>query len=495
MSLPLELKNLQEEIRGHAKDYGLDFFEVIFEVLDYQQLNEVAAYEGFPTRYPHWRFGMQYEQLSKGYAYGLQKIYELVVNNDPCYAYLLRANNLVDQKMVMAHVYGHSDFFKNNGWFARTNRKMMDAIANHGTRIHNFAARHGQEAVESFLDTCLSLDGLIDQHSPFIVREDKNGYDQDEEEAPPPAPAKLKSKEYMDRFVNPPDYLEKQREEIESARLEKMSRFPEAPAKDVMQFLLENAPMEKWQRTILSIVRSEAYYFAPQAMTKIMNEGWATYWHSAIMTEKMVTDEEILDYADHHSGTLGVRPGVLNPYKIGLELFRNIEDRWNKGKFGKEYDECTDMAKKRVWNRNLGLGPEKIMQVRRIYNDVTFIDEFFTEEFCKDQKLFTYNFDRNSGEYVIGDREFKKIKEKLLFGIANRGLPYVYVEDANYENRGELYLSHRHEGLDLRVDHAKDTLVNLQRIWSRPVHLETVVQGRRKILTHDGEKHSERLIA
>ncbi len=108
------------------RGYGLDFFPTIFEVVDYDELNDVAAYGGFPTRYPHWRFGMEYEQLAKGYTYGLQKIYELVINNNPCYAYLMRSNALTDQKLVMAHVYGHCDFFKNNDWFSHTNRKMMD---------------------------------------------------------------------------------------------------------------------------------------------------------------------------------------------------------------------------------------------------------------------------------------------------------------------------------------------------------------------------------
>ena len=113
----------------------------IFEVLDYDEISEIAALGGFPTRYPHWRFGMEYQQLSKGYRYGLQKIYEMVINNDPCYAYLLRCNQLVDQKLVMAHVYGHNDFFKNNIWFSQTNRKMMDETANHGNRIRSYMER------------------------------------------------------------------------------------------------------------------------------------------------------------------------------------------------------------------------------------------------------------------------------------------------------------------------------------------------------------------
>ena len=172
-SLTPELDAVAREMRHHARDFGLDPFEVSFELLDYDELNMVAAYGGFPTRYPHWKFGMEFEELQKGYSYGLQKIYELVINNDPCYAYLMKCNHLVDQKLVMAHVYGHSDFFKSNYWFSQTNRKMMDEIANHGIRIRRYIERHGQQKVEDFLDCCLSLDNLIDYHSPFIVRHRK----------------------------------------------------------------------------------------------------------------------------------------------------------------------------------------------------------------------------------------------------------------------------------------------------------------------------------
>ena len=146
-SLTPRLAALKEEIQGYAKAYGLDFFETVFEVLTYDELNMVAAYGGFPNRYPHWRWGMEYEQLSKGYEYGLSKIYELVINNDPCYAYLLESNSDVDQKLVMAHVYGHCDFFKNNFSFAHTNRRMIDEMANHSTRVRRWIDKTGVEKV------------------------------------------------------------------------------------------------------------------------------------------------------------------------------------------------------------------------------------------------------------------------------------------------------------------------------------------------------------
>jgi stage V sporulation protein R len=143
-----ELLDHMQRIRAKAVEYGLDFFEVVFEVLPFEIMNQIAAYGGFPTRYPHWRWGMEYERLSRRDAYGLGRIYEMVINNNPCYAYLQESNALTDQKLVMAHVYGHADFFKHNAWFARTNRKMMDEMANHATRVRRHAERHGADVVE-----------------------------------------------------------------------------------------------------------------------------------------------------------------------------------------------------------------------------------------------------------------------------------------------------------------------------------------------------------
>ena len=492
-SLTPELDVVAREMRQHARSFGLDPFEVSFELLDYDELNMVAAYGGFPTRYPHWKFGMEFEELQKGYSYGLQKIYELVINNDPCYAYLMKCNHLVDQKLVMAHVYGHSDFFKSNYWFSQTNRKMMDEIANHGIRIRRYIERHGQQKVEDFLDCCLSLDNLIDYHSPFIVRHRKRTEDEKESERDSVHPTRLKAKSYMETFINPPSYLETEKQKILD-RLEAERRFPEEPEKDVLLFLMQSAPLERWQRDILSIVREEAYYFAPQGMTKIMNEGWASYWHSKIMTEKACTASEIIDYADHHSGTVATQPGVLNPYKVGLELFRDIEDRWNRGKFGPEWEDCDDAASKYSWDRQLGLGRKKIFEVRKIYNDVTFIDEFLTPEFVEKHELYTYTYNKQTQEYVIESRDFKAIKEKLLFSLSNFGQPYIQVEDGNYKNRGELYLVHRYDGIPLRMDHARDTMENIFKIWQRPVHVETVMEKRKKVMTWNGSKHEEKII-
>ena len=273
---------LVRDIEGYARGYGLDFFPVIFEVLDWEEINMVASYGGFPSRYPHWRFGMQYEYMGKSYGYGLHKIYEMVINNNPCYAYLLSSNQLVDQKLVIGHVYAHCDFFKNNAYFASTNRKMIDEMANHGNRIQRYANKFGFDAVEEFVDVASSIDNLIDPNALF---EDEylTQFNLEEPPAGEPTVPKLKSKPYMDPYINPPAYLEKKKEELRKARVD-AAKFPARPVKDVMMFLIEFAPMPSWQRDVLAMIREEAYYFAPQAMTKIMNEGWASYWHEKIMT-------------------------------------------------------------------------------------------------------------------------------------------------------------------------------------------------------------------
>jgi stage V sporulation protein R len=492
--LPARLHDIRVRIEAYAREYGLDFYDTIFEVLGFDEINMVAAYGGFPNRYPHWRFGMEYERLAKGYEYGLSKIYEMVINNDPSYAYLLESNMDVDQKLVMAHVFGHVDFFKNNFMFRHTNRKMMDQMANHATRVRRYQDKLGVELVEDFIDRCLSIENLIDYQSPYVKRRP----DRAEAEGTDPTERKLAhgfktEREYMREYINPPEFLKAQQKKLddEAAR---QKRFPERPERDVMLFLLEHAPLERWEHDILSIVRDEAYYFAPQGQTKIMNEGWASYWHSTIMTRKALTADEVIDYADHHSGTLGTRPGALNPYKLGIELYRDIEERWNKGRFGKEWDECDDLRTRRAWDKNLGLGREKVFEVRKHYNDVTFIDTFLTPEFAMEQKLFVYGFNEKRNSWEILDREFRKVKNKLLSQLTNFGQPIVEVVDGNFENRGELLLAHKHDGQDLKPDYARETLRNLQTIWRRPCNLVTKVEGKGVCLRFDGQNQTEKKV-
>ncbi len=486
--LPAYLRDCQRSIEDFAREVGLDFFSIIYEVLDYKTMNEVAAYGGFPTRYPHWRFGMDYEQLSKGYEFGLQKIYEMVINTKPAYAYLLEGNSLVDQKTVMAHVCGHVDFFKNNYFFSKTNRKMIDGMANHAALVRRHMNRHGVEEIENFIDVCLSLENLIDPMSPYIVRH-REEVEEESGEGSEGVP-RLRSKAYMDAYINPPEFIELQKKRMEEAK-EKKKKFPEQSQRDVLLFLIQHAPLSPWQRDVMEIIRNEAYYFAPQAMTKVMNEGWATYWHSKLMTEGALSAAEIVDYADACAGILATAPGQFNPYKLGVELFRHIELRWDKGQFGKEWDECQTLAEKRDWDRRLGLGRKKIFEVRKLYNDITFIDEFFTLDFCIEQRFYSFGFNERAGSWEILTRDFNKVKQQLLQMLTNGGQPFIFVEDANFENRSELLLKHRHEGMDLDLQQAQDTLLNVFKVWTRPVNLLTKVEDKGKMFRFDSEGFSD----
>ena len=487
--LPTHLYEIQDKIRGVAENEGLDFFETIFEVVDYAQINEIAAFGGFPTRYPHWRFGMEYEQLSKSAEYGLSKIYEMVINNDPAYAYLLEGNNLVDQKTVIAHVYAHVDFFKNNYYFSKTNRRMIDEMANHGSRVRRYVDRKGIEIIEDFIDTCLSLDNLIDYYAPFIERRAKEEEPEEESHAVP----KLQAKDYMEEFINPQDYLERQKETLKDEE-ERLRHFPQNPERDVMLFLMNHAPLEAWESDILAMIREEAYYFAPQAQTKIMNEGWASYWHAKILSRGVLHPSEIIDFADINSSVLATSPGRLNPYKLGVELFNNIEDRWNKGKFGKEWEECDDLETKINWDRDLGLGKEKIFQVRKLYNDVSFIDEFLTEEFAREQMMYTFGFNRKSSQWEIESRNFKDVKKKLVNQLTNFGNPLIYVRDGNFKNRAELLLHHKFDTVPLDLQYARGVLKALHRVWKRPVNIETIFDDKGLLLSFDGTDYTEQSI-
>lgn len=468
-----------ERIRAKALEYGLTFPEVVFEVLDFQTMNQIAAYGGFPTRYPHWRWGMEFERLSKRDAYGLGRIYEMVINNDPVYAYLQESNAVHDQKLVMAHVYGHADFFHNNAWFRTTDRKMMNTMANHATRVQKHINKQGHEAVERFVDACLSLEHLVDPYSVFSA----HGHD----ESPRGAfePAKLPAKDYMDPFVNPRGEMEAQRKRHEDAARAAKGRVPARPTRDVLLFLMQHAPLDDWQQDVLSIVRDEAYYFVPQWMTKIMNEGWASYWHSKLMTEHFAEASEIVDYADQHSGVVHMPPGGFNPYKIGLELFKDIERRWDSGRHGLAWERLDRMGERENYDDKSMQGRAKIFEVRRIYNDVNFIDEFLTEEFVERHQMYRFRRDPQTGEVRVVSRDFGQVKQSLLYQITNAGQPFIEVLDANYHNRGELYLGHVWNGLELDLAKAGEVLRNVRLVWGRPVHLETRLDDDAVLLSQD----------
>jgi spore cortex formation protein SpoVR/YcgB (stage V sporulation) len=352
-----ELRKWQTKIEATAKRRGLNFYPIVFDVVDWESMAEVASYKGLPDHFSHWKFGEAYVRMRKSFTYGLSKIYELVFNADPAIAFLLEENKLVDQKLVMAHVCAHVDFFKNNAWFEHTNREMPTASRAAGERIDNYRAEHGEEVVDQFLTDCMKIENLIDHRISLPGLFSAPGKAQDRKR-------RKKGEElyqfrsglpYLEEFLNPPDWIQKQRRAIEAkedraTEIRKGLRFPARPVRDVLLFLLQFAPLEDWQRDILDIVRQESAYFVPQGMTKIANEGWASFWHSELMVRRgMATSAEIVDYAQHNAGTLG-SPG-FNPYKLGLLIYLDIEYRWDTGRHGILWERLgTSLEGKRQWD-------------------------------------------------------------------------------------------------------------------------------------------------
>ena len=341
MSLPkrVELqrkaRQLEEPVRNAralAEKLGLDGYPVKYWIVDYDEMNELIAYDGFQTRYPHWRWGMKYDRQQKRDRHGMGRAFEIVINDDPAHAYLQESNSSADQKAVVTHVEAHADFFKHNRWY-RLFGETVDAAAmfeRHGRRIREYMddPEIGRETVEAFIDSVLTIEDTIDQHRPFEV-------DPRDEDAPDSEAADLLAdldlSEDVKREVFDDDWID---------RVEAERETDDEPERDVLAFLRRHGkqfdpetgkaePMADWQLDVLDMLRAEAYYLAPQRMTKIGNEGWAAYWESIMMGEEAFAgDDEFLQYADHQARVLG-SPG-LNPYKLGKQLWEYIENRTNR---------------------------------------------------------------------------------------------------------------------------------------------------------------------
>ncbi len=259
-----------------ARKFGLDPFPTHFELVPASIMYEFASY-GLPGRFSHWTHGKAYYRQKMQYDLGLSKIYEMVVNTNPSYAFLMEMNNLLQNTFVAAHVFGHTDFFKNNAYFQHTSRRMIDKVSVHAERIAKYEFDHGKAEVERLLDAALS----IQEHVDYNLFLHDNESDKEDEK-----PKKEATSEYDDLWGL--DKKARQAEEERSARPGKPPKFPEKPEKDIMLFLIQHAPhLQPWQRDLLEIVRAEMLYFVPQMQTKIMNEGWACLVGSSlVLTER-----------------------------------------------------------------------------------------------------------------------------------------------------------------------------------------------------------------
>ncbi|HZS43604.1 MAG TPA: SpoVR family protein [Blastocatellia bacterium] len=469
-----ELEKALEQIWDIATNkFHLDPFPVRFEIVPATIMYEIGSY-ALPGRYSHWTFGKAYHKMKMMYDFGLSKIYEVVVNTNPSYGFLLDTNSLLQNKLVMAHVLGHVDFFKNNAYFSRTNRQMLDEASVHANRIYDYEFKYGRKVVEEFLDAVLSIEEHIDPNL-FVHRNRERKAQQDPNEKK----AEISTQGKYDDLLTEAELKARNKPVVKEEDEER--RWPEEPQKDIMFFIMENSPaLEPWQRDVMAMIHSEMEYFLPQMQTKIMNEGWASYWHSRIMREMDLTDDQFVQFAELHSGVVSPHKGSLNPYYLGYKLFEDIERRW---------DSPTEEEKK-IFGRKGGEGRAKIFEVREMDNDISFLRNYLTEDLCEELDLFVYEL-VDEEEWTITEKRWEKVRDQLVAGMTNFGFPYIEVYDGDYNRNRELYLRHRFEGIELDVKYARKVLEYVYKLWGRDVHLETTVDGESVVMHYDGQEHDE----
>jgi len=472
---PHEIKELEKaiaEITEIATGFGLDFYPMRYEICPSDIIYTFGAY-GMPTRFSHWSFGKTFNKMKTQYDFGLSKIYELVINSDPCYAFLLDGNSLIQNKLIVAHVLAHCDFFKNNARFSRTNRNMVESMSATAERIRQYEIQYGTEQVETFLDAVLAIQEHVD-------------------------PSMFKPYRYAERKKRPDDGTDTNRngkpltgyEDLWDLDVhggadddEEVKRFPPTPEKDLLWFIEEYSPhLEEWQRDILTMLRDEMLYFWPQMETKIMNEGWASYWHIRIMRELDLTTEETIEFSKLNSGVVQPSRHSLNPYYLGLKIFEDIEKRW---------DEPTQEEKDRH-GRVSGDGRKKIFEVREFDSDTSFVRSYLTKKLVEDLDL--YVFEKKGAEWKITDKTWESIRDQLVYSRVNGGFPYIVVENGDYDGNGELYLKHHYEGIELDLKYVEKTLPFVQKLWRKTVYLQSVVEDKPVLFSFDGKKHNRKFL-
>lgn len=475
-----EVRKVLPRIEEACRAMGLEYYPIVVEFVRYDEMAELASYGGFPVRYPHWKWGMEYEQFLRGYEFNQYRISEMVVNCSPCYIYCMDSNTLVDNVDVICHAIGHNDFFKNNIFFEQTDGNMMNKLANHGTRVRRYMARWGYEVVTEFVDHVLRIETLIDPQMAWRKKtiKDVNVIDQRTYRF---AERIKPTHNYMEDWVNPKSYLDQEHEEAEKEDAKEFLGVFDKPVKDIMGFLKDHAPLKPWQQDIISMLYEESLYFAPQRATKMLNEGWASFVDYHLLCREGLAglgqegdDCGIWEYAKHKMLVLGGKYST-NPYKLGYELLLDIEERWNKGRFGREYEECKDMRERELWDRKVGKGMEKVFEVRRFYNDYTALQEFFTEDLC--QKLEFYEYRKMpKGEWKItgtATTDFRGIKDQLLKRYLNGGLPDIRLADPNHLGKGWFLMQHYADGRPLYDKYARETIVSVRKLWQNTVILAT----------------------
>ncbi|MEO8605102.1 MAG: SpoVR family protein [bacterium] len=447
-----DLEDWDARIRERVEAYGLDCYPQEFELCDHTQMLAYMAYSGMPSHYPHWSYGKSFEKLKTLYDHGVSGLpYEMVINSNPALAYLMRDNSLLLQILTIAHVYGHNDFFKNNFTFRSTRAEYtIPTYKAHAQRVRSYQEDPsiGMERVEAILDAAHALSMQCRRN--LAVRKLTNaGARQAAIEASQPPP-------------DPYQRIHRTREHEEPD----LRRTPLEPDEDLLLFVRDHNPyLAEWERDLLTIVHEQAQYFIPQIETKIMNEGWASYWHKRILDSLELDTDLQIEFLVRHNQVVRPHEGSINPYHLGLRIWEDLHRRAGGGSDG-------DAA---------------IFAVRESDRDSAFLRRHLTEDLIRDLDLFEYQ--RKGNEFVItevADSEgWRDIRDTLVASVGMNGVPVIRVVDGDVAGKRALALEHVHDGRDLHPEYAERTLAFVHQIWQREVLLDTVIGGKRQQLVHN----------
>jgi len=446
-----DLEYWDARIREKALEFGLDCYPQEFEICDHNDMLGYMAYSGMPSHYPHWSYGKAYEKLKTLYDHGVSGLpYEMVINSSPAIGYLMRDNTLCLQILTIAHVYGHNDFFKNNFNFKQTRAVYtVETFKAHAHRVRSYVEDPsiGIDKTESILDAAHALSLQMRRNRAVRkLSDDQERQRQLEQAQPRPDPFAAIHKAAV---YTAPD----------------LKKTPAAPEEDLLLFIRDHNPyLAEWERDLLTIAHEEACYFLPQIETKIMNEGWASYWHREIVNALELPSDLHMEFLVRHNQVVRPHPGGLNPYHVGLKVWDEIK---------RSHEASSPDA-----------GTAALFSVREIDRDVSFLRRFLSEDVTRDLDLFQYE---EKGEDLVvtkvADKEqWREVKDSLLRSVGTGSIPVIKIVDADRSGTRALYLEHEHEGRDLLLEYAEKTLAHLHRLWGRDVFIETKVNGKPAVL-------------
>jgi stage V sporulation protein R len=444
-----DLRYWNEKIEPAVAQMGLSCYPQEFEICSYEDMLSYEAYMGMPSRYPHWSFGKAYERTRTFYKYNLTGLpYEMVINSNPCLAYLMKDNTLLLQILTMAHVYGHNDFFRNNRLFKQGTRAeyTLEMFKSNARRIHEYITDPsiGYARVEKTLDAAHSL-----RLQTYRIIGQKILSDEE-----------IKKRVIERHQFKPSDHplLD---EKVPTNPVD-LNKIPLEPEEDLLLFLYKYAPLSEWEKDILRIVREESLYFLPQIETKIMNEGWASYWHYKILNHLNLPQDLHLEFLKRHNQVVRPVEGGLNPYHIGFKIFEEL-DRENAG------------------------DPGFIFSVREQERDSSFIRRYLSFKLCKELKLFEYG-KRTRDIFIVfevaDEQGWKKIRNALANSVGIQAVPNIKVMEVKGKNH-VLVLEHEFEGRELQLEYAHQTLKHIAHLWGSRVQLRTMVRNSYQILETD----------